>query len=698
MAATVHNLFPEPPGSAPPAAAAAAPMSLPVELRKTCLELLEELARRMFDNADDVLFEMSERAANDAERRGYFDTMRVLRLDRRRVLREFLQRLASGFDATSRPVAGLVGGADSEELSIQPTEELEERIALGNLASKVESCCKDHIYELGRRLQAAREKGVAIPPDVLSPARICDAFGAAAGTLDASFEIKLVLYKLFDRLLSRDLEQVYQAALDLLARHGYVSQRAGGTGRAAVAMAALDRLREQGLDPQSLRGLGDPAAERLADALQLHFDRADGPRAEAATQRMSMAGHLFDELLAEPHLSQPLRSAFEPLRYPLYRRALNDPALFANTAHPLRRMLADLVDLAAATQTGEAPASRFRSALAMVLNQTDTGVRDAPASEANVDWDGFLRELKAQSEARRVALLQHVRRLVAQELDLRMVGHVLPPPVLALLRSGIGPLLAVRLLRHGRGSAEYRNAEALLDRVLASVDVSAGPATETEQLAREPLVAELVAELRDIGLAEPKIDLLIGGLRGSYRQHDRPAEDVPGETLPLTELERARLIAPISVSDLATEASEPVTVSKDAADAASTSDAPLPEAADPIAAAPAVARLPEVPATNGEGIEIPAAATPELLEKILIPEAWFRVYDPARGATRWLKLASYYIAQDSVSFHGFDDSTRLNLRASRFAADLAAGRSEPINPAPATRVALDELRGKPPSA
>jgi hypothetical protein len=680
-------------------------MALAAELRKTCLALLDELARRMFDSADDVLFEMSQRAANDAERRGYIDTMRVLRLDRQRVLREFLQRLATGFEGSGRPVASLVGGVDSDELSIQPTEELEERIALGNLASKVESRCKDQIYELGCRLQSARERGVAIPPDVLSPARICDAFGGAAGTLDASFEIKLVLYKLFDRLLSRDLEQVYQAALDVLARHGYAGQRAPANARAAATVAALGRLRDQGLDPQSLRGLGDPAAERLADALQLFFEREDGPRAEAATQRMSMAGHLFDELLAEPHLSQPLRSAFEPLRYPLYRRALNDPALFSSTAHPLRRMLADLVDLAAATQTGEAPASRFRSALAMVLNQTDASVREAGTGEASVDWDGFLRELKAQSEARRTALLQHVRRLVAQELDLRMVGHIIPASVLGLLRSGLGPLLAVRLLRHGRGSGEYRKAEALLDQVLASVEAAAGPMTETAQLAREPLVAELLAELRDIGLADAKIDALIGGLRECYAEHDRPAGAATDDESSPAELEQAQLLAPFTEAESpAAPAAAPASVAVAAATDGDASEVPAsPEsAAPPIADStiepPVTAQPADAPAMLREQLEIPAAATPELLGKILIPEAWFRVFDPARSTTRWLKLASYYVAQDSVSFHGFNDGARLSLRASRFAADLAAGRSEPINPAPTTRSALAELRGQAPRA
>jgi hypothetical protein len=82
----------------------------------------------------------------------------------------------------------------------------------------------------------------------------------------------------------------------------------------------------------------------------------------------------------------------------------------------------------------------------------------------------------------------------------------------------------------------------------------------------------------------------------------------------------------------------------------------------------------------------------ELLSRILAPESWFRVFDPDRNLTRWLKLASFYVNQDSVSFSGFDEGIKLNLRATRFANDLVEGRSEPINPDARAREALEQLR------
>src|ERR1700757_244189 len=101
MTATVHPLFAGSPqnrdnrGEQPVASAPAPP--LVIELREAALGVLDEMVRRMFDSADDSLFEMGEKSANDEERRRYFDTMRVLRLDRGKVGSAFAEDVTRGF-------------------------------------------------------------------------------------------------------------------------------------------------------------------------------------------------------------------------------------------------------------------------------------------------------------------------------------------------------------------------------------------------------------------------------------------------------------------------------------------------------------------------------------------------------------------------------------------------------------------------
>ena len=662
MSATIHTLF-------------SGPSSVPVpehpllaELRDSSRQILDELVRKMFDSADDALFDMGEKAHNDSERRRYFDTMRVLRIDRNRVTREFSQQLECGFTTgIARPQAS-GNDFDLDNLSIQPTEELEEKIALSNLATKAEGLYKGLIWDLERRLEIAQARGIPVSPQALSPTRICDAFGAATAILDTEFQVKLVIYKLFDRVISRELDRVYKAALELLDRHDIDTRKPAPTAPpwtgaatpprpAGLAMqSALELLHKQGFDSSGAGIASDPAAQQLVETLQTLLDRGGVESVAATTQRLSMASRVFDEVLGDPLLSDTLRSTLEPLRYPVYRTALADPAFFTAATHPTRKMLGDLIELAAATQTGEVSPARFRSLLQSAINQTNGAASAGIGAESRyralsgLELDSFLEELREQTRSRRAALLLHVRRLVAQELELRTIGRDVPKAIQTLLRSGIGPLMAVRLLKNGRSSGQFRDAEGLLDRVLASLE-STPPPAQPDLKKRERLIDDATAAFREIGMADEKMATLLDGLRKTYGALDEPPVETAGET-PLNDIEKAHLLSDFALPK------------------------PAPEPAK---------------AATGE-THLPSVTVLELLSRVLTPESWFRVFDAAQNQTRWLKLASFYANQDSVTFTGFDESTKLSLRATRLADDLVQGYSEPINPNASAREALEQLR------
>src|ERR1700761_2678995 len=175
MTATVHPLFSGSPKSGEQTAAPAPSHPFVLELRDAAAAVLDELVRRMFDSADDVLFEMGEKSSTDDERRRYFDTMRVLRLDRGKVGAAYADDLTRGF-APLPAARNTKFEFDLDSLSIPPTEELEEKIAITNMAAKAEGLYKNAIWELERRLDfAARDLGVPVSPIALGPVRLCEA-------------------------------------------------------------------------------------------------------------------------------------------------------------------------------------------------------------------------------------------------------------------------------------------------------------------------------------------------------------------------------------------------------------------------------------------------------------------------------------------------------------------------------------------
>jgi len=281
--------------------------------------------------------------------------------------------------------------------------------------------------------------------------------------------------------------------------------------------------------------------------------------------------------------------------------------------------------------------------------------------------EGFLTQMREQTRARREALLVRVRRQVAQELEVQTLGRQVPDPVMSLLRGGVGPLMAVRLLKNGRGSGPYQEAQALMEGVLKSLEFIP-PASPEVLETREQLLSKIVTALADVGMGEDKVESLLNGLQEVYKLLDSaeaaPSAAVAAQTERLTEREEHLLM-----SDFDQQAARDKAREEEAAKAA-----PPPVAASPEAA------------------QARAESMMDLLRRVLTPESWFRVYDAEHNQTRWLKLNSFYPDQDSVTFTGFDESLKLSIRAHRFAEHLASGQSEPINPDDSAREALEQLR------
>jgi hypothetical protein len=186
-----------------PASALPAPAE---ELRSTAQALLAIRLEALFDSAPRELLQYADRAAGDRSRRQILDLMRTLDFERPRLLRSFAHAIGRSFQALPRTAAAI---------------EDDEQAALLGLAIKTTQLTPLALELRDRLAHAARALGAEVSPAALSPVALCQAWAAALEAIDLPLAERLVGLHLFDRHVLSRAAQLYDAALDVLDRHGW---------------------------------------------------------------------------------------------------------------------------------------------------------------------------------------------------------------------------------------------------------------------------------------------------------------------------------------------------------------------------------------------------------------------------------------------------------------------------------------------
>ncbi|HET6806488.1 MAG TPA: DUF1631 domain-containing protein [Frateuria sp.] len=245
---------------------------------------LQLLLGNMFEHVDDALFDLAEKAENNAAQMHYFDGMREVRKRRPMVERSFLTQVSRELTGiVSRPAPSPAAAPSSApvELSLVAENELEESLAITSMTAKNESRLARDLFAVNQRLSVICG-GIKIEDSTnpVAPAALAQAFRQAMRELAAEMRVKLIIYKLFDRYVLSALEELYQEINTELMRAGVLPQLRHEVVRgdsAAAAPAAAG-----GAAAADAEGDTDPEAE-LASEL-LHTVRAlfSARRAQAA--------------------------------------------------------------------------------------------------------------------------------------------------------------------------------------------------------------------------------------------------------------------------------------------------------------------------------------------------------------------------------------------------------------------------------
>ncbi len=184
------------------------------------VNLLGAVMQRMFDSADDTLFKFSEKAQQKTEQASYFDSMRIVRLQRQTITNTFIDQVKANFISainTKKSSGNDLGKLSLNEMTLVEESDLEESIAVKNMITKIRYQYPEELNALQTRLaHLFPSAGVDDDSNPIGPESICQAFMQAIKTLSIGVNINLIILKLFELDIITGLKPLYDTVNKLL--------------------------------------------------------------------------------------------------------------------------------------------------------------------------------------------------------------------------------------------------------------------------------------------------------------------------------------------------------------------------------------------------------------------------------------------------------------------------------------------------
>jgi len=258
--------------------------------------------------------------------------------------------------------------------------------------------------------------------------------------------------------------------------------------------AALGALQARPPDPQSPSTVPDIRQALLAQGRLKRGEAVSLSREDSDT--FELLGMLYTEIGRELRAGTQSKALLEQLQVPLLRVALQDRAFFVRQQHPARQLL-NAVAEAGAVWLAEDEAdpqlnAKLQSAVSHVVTHYDGDAEVFEAANQQLQEHLQVMVRKAEvSERRHVDAAQGREKLdlakhqATSVIEDAVGGRPIPKFLGSLLDQAWSDVLTLVLLRHGEGSAEWRQHVAATGQIVAAcVDGTPAPdalATRIEQ-------------------------------------------------------------------------------------------------------------------------------------------------------------------------------------------------------------------------
>lgn len=182
-------------------------------LRATLIKRVGGIVSSMFDSVDDALFDMAEKADNNAIQTKYFDGMREVRKRRpsmEKMFNDNFWRTLESLGAPRKEDGAAPKPSLALELSLVAEGDLEEDLAISSMCGKAENRLSRSLFALNQRFTVlALGNKITDADNPVAPRAIAKAFQSTLGELEVDIQVKLIVLKLFDKHVMSAMDALY---------------------------------------------------------------------------------------------------------------------------------------------------------------------------------------------------------------------------------------------------------------------------------------------------------------------------------------------------------------------------------------------------------------------------------------------------------------------------------------------------------
>ncbi|MCP4272594.1 MAG: DUF1631 domain-containing protein, partial [Gammaproteobacteria bacterium] len=202
------------------------------QVRDNAISVLDTLLVEMLDVADDALFDLADKAGSNSDQSMYFNAMRELRIKRKGVEKYFVQEIRNNFHQL-QVIETPSEEAELEQLhvsslSLVHEDELEENLAYDGMVGKANLHFSTDLRQIATRLDTLlANHRIDKSNNPLNPKAISESFRDAAKSLVLDIKVKLVILKLFDRMVISNLDGLYDSINAFFVKEGILPDLPG---------------------------------------------------------------------------------------------------------------------------------------------------------------------------------------------------------------------------------------------------------------------------------------------------------------------------------------------------------------------------------------------------------------------------------------------------------------------------------------